>query len=750
MRPEGLFVIDNQQRIVEWSDAASMAIGVSAAMAVGRPCYEVVHGRDMFGRPVCHQGCPPFGALQKGQVVADCTLHVKLDTAGSLALRCELMALPAGGRDGGGAIVRLLSRSPDPHSGVEERADTKHSGSVVRDLSALAALTTSLSPRTAHQSLERALDLLLQASGAEVGEVFLAERAEKGMVLTAHKGPFEPAFSQMTRFRAGEGYPGLVLARRESIETRSLGSDSRYLRTRVKARGFSAYVCVPILGPQRLIGSVHLASRRPDFDPEPASRLLSWASTPIGLMLQAVGSVPNETSLPWTSTEGAEDETDRLLRRILTHMTETVGARGGALLLLHSSGGVSHAVHEGAGIPATCPGLGPGASQPCPALQECRVLTLYEPQRSWPLPCRQSLQSGYTRYCVPVTDESGATSGLIQIAWQEQSLRPPTRHAWLLQEMTEHAAPAVRLARDFLERLRRTGSMFGASLSRGQALGEPKNASEAARSETRTDERSLNAADEPYLDIRCLGSFELRRRGVLVSYHEVHRQKVVSLLKILLTYEGRPQSKETLMDLLWPEVDPQVGASRLWVVVHALRQLVEPADSWGDWVYIKNEGDRYFLAPDAPCRVDVRDFKAFLRLGQEAEGRGDARDAIAAYEAAASLYTGDFLEDEPFAEWCWTEREQLRENNLSVRKAVAALCLRTGDVDRSIHHLRAAIWADPIREEAHRELMRCLWVAGRRDEALRQYEICRDLLQRELEVGPLPETEALAQTIRSS
>ena len=39
--------------------------------------------------------------------------------------------------------------------------------------------------------------------------------------------------------------------------------------------------------------------------------------------------------------------------------------------------------------------------------------------------------------------------------------------------------------------------------------------------------------------------------------------------------------------------------------------------------------------------------------------------------------------------------------------------------------------------------MYALWSAGRRDEALRQYEICRDTLIRDLDVAPLQETEDL-------
>ena len=50
---EAYFVIDDRQRIVEWSYAASVLLGVKAAAALGQPCYKLVHGYDSFGKAVC-------------------------------------------------------------------------------------------------------------------------------------------------------------------------------------------------------------------------------------------------------------------------------------------------------------------------------------------------------------------------------------------------------------------------------------------------------------------------------------------------------------------------------------------------------------------------------------------------------------------------------------------------------------------------------------------------------------------------
>src|SRR4029453_2379635 len=51
---------------------------------------------------------------------------------------------------------------------------------------------------------------------------------------------------------------------------------------------------------------------------------------------------------------------------------------------------------------------------------------------------------------------------------------------------------------------------------------------------------------------------------------------------------------------------------------------------------------------------------------------------------------------------------------------------------------------DPLQEEAHRALMRAYVGLGRRAAALRQYQICLDVLQRELQPGPGREPKPLS------
>ncbi|MBI2862459.1 MAG: GAF domain-containing protein [Chloroflexi bacterium] len=592
--------------------------------------------------------------------------------------------------------------------------------------------------------------MLCEATGAEAAELFLAEPEGRGMVLAGHRGLFRHDFSQITRFDPGEGFPGLALAHREPILTNRLNEDARYLRTRVKERGIRSYVCVPLCGPEGVIGSIHVASRNPDFALGRALSLLSWASVPISMAVQAgllsLRELGNRSSLD--PRDDLESGFRHTLGQVLHRMVSVSGAQGGSLDLVRpGKKGLAERVIEGSVPVSSCPALEGDASLVCPALARGQSVVLYEQRKSWPPPCQESPRRGSVCYCVPLLVD-GETIGVARIVYQGQSPSPPTRNLVAAEKVGEAAARTIRDAWNYLERERRKDAAHRAWLQVGTDAPWETGLRTLPRLALVQQEDVQEGA--PYLDIRCFGSFELYRDGSLITPDMVHRRKAIALLKILLTYDGRPVTKDTLIELLWPEVKPEAGAGRLYVLVHELRRLVEPPRHEGKWVFIQNEGDRYHFNTKASCRVDVREFKALVNLGQRAKAKGDIEAAIYAYEAAAEIYRGDFLEDEPFADWCWEQREHLREVCLDALRRLAAIYAKSGEWEQSVRYLRSALRIDKLREEVHRELMRSLWAAGRHDEALRQYEVCKELLLRELDVAPLSETDQLLERIRNS
>lgn len=54
---DGAFVIDEDQRILYWNQAAQEILGYTSDEVVGRACYEILGGRDDGGQVVCRHHC---------------------------------------------------------------------------------------------------------------------------------------------------------------------------------------------------------------------------------------------------------------------------------------------------------------------------------------------------------------------------------------------------------------------------------------------------------------------------------------------------------------------------------------------------------------------------------------------------------------------------------------------------------------------------------------------------------------------
>lgn len=59
-----------------WNEAAEDLTGITAADAEGRPCWEVIGGRDERGALVCHPGCSIARLARQGWPVHCTNLHV--------------------------------------------------------------------------------------------------------------------------------------------------------------------------------------------------------------------------------------------------------------------------------------------------------------------------------------------------------------------------------------------------------------------------------------------------------------------------------------------------------------------------------------------------------------------------------------------------------------------------------------------------------------------------------------------------
>ena len=218
----------------------------------------------------------------------------------------------------------------------------------------------------------------------------------------------------------------------------------------------------------------------------------------------------------------------------------------------------------------------------------------------------------------------------------------------------------------------------------------------------------------------------------------VDTRKAVALLAYL-SVTGGPQARELLVDLLWPDTDPERGRAALRRTLSALRSALG-----GRWVTVSRAAVGLDIEPDA---VDVDRFRALVAAA------GNGAGAVKPLSDAVALHRGDLLagfglrDSVRFDDWQRDAAAELRaELERALDRLVAAI-EASGRPDDAVPHARRRLGLDPLHEPAHRTLIRLYAGSGHRAEALSQYRECVRVLDRELGVRPLAETTDLYNAV---
>lgn len=249
------------------------------------------------------------------------------------------------------------------------------------------------------------------------------------------------------------------------------------------------------------------------------------------------------------------------------------------------------------------------------------------------------------------------------------------------------------------------------------------------------------------LEIITLGGLEIRKDGHPLP--GLASRKAEALL-VYLAANPQAHSRETLADLLWDDRPPAQALGNLRVLLNSLRKPL------GEMLAITRQS--VCLPPGSGWQLDALHFETSIRTQQQRERGGLTLTPISAeaLETALRLYRGDFLsgvyfrESTRFEDWAMLTRERLRLQAMTALENLLDYYKRCGDYPSGIRAAQRLLEFDPLREETHRELMTLLARNGQPALALRQYEICREFLEKEMGLAPAPETESLYRKLSAA
>jgi len=250
-------------------------------------------------------------------------------------------------------------------------------------------------------------------------------------------------------------------------------------------------------------------------------------------------------------------------------------------------------------------------------------------------------------------------------------------------------------------------------------------------------------AGKGLLSVRVLGRFEVAFGDRILPNAAWQRRHATGIFKVLLANPGYRVLREQVLEYLWPGASAAAVQNSFYKALHYLRTALEThTGRVGIGRMIVSERDVLYLAPGLIAEEDAAEFE---RAAQTARVRG----AIVDYERAASLYGGEYLPDDLYESWTDVRRAALRETYRMVLRALTRLYADDGRVAEALATTQRLVQIDPVDEEARRQMMLFYARLGRRTEALRAYRECLEVLRRELDTEPAPETVSLYRAINA-
>jgi DNA-binding SARP family transcriptional activator len=214
------------------------------------------------------------------------------------------------------------------------------------------------------------------------------------------------------------------------------------------------------------------------------------------------------------------------------------------------------------------------------------------------------------------------------------------------------------------------------------------------------------------------------------------------LLAYLLLQRHKVHSREILADMFWGEHSQQKARGSLNTALWKLKKALEP-EGIPAGTYLRNShvGEVGFNK-DSHYWLDVEVFERGINLILNCPFETIEEQQLTDLNNVLGLYKGDLLEG-LYNDWALRERERLRA--LHLRSLIYLLQFYDFHraYEKAIGYGQRILDLDPLREEIHREMIRLYWENGQRALAVRQYEICRVTLDKELGIAPMEDTQRL-------
>ena len=315
-----------------------------------------------------------------------------------------------------------------------------------------------------------------------------------------------------------------------------------------------------------------------------------------------------------------------------------------------------------------------------------------------------------------------ARLAILRAALFQSKQQPEARDAW----------------REAVERVTRGGFEF--LLEQDRALALPLIAAYQGDAD-----RSLGAATAsliegllrlppPPLKVVTLGKFEVTSGQRPVDRSGLRQRKAGELFMILVLAPTHSMAADQVIEILWPEREPEAAQSFLHQATSGLRRALEPElpEKFPSRYMTVEEGQISLNIPGG-SQIDFEEFEAACRNHE--------------WEKSLALYSGDFLPNYLYSDWSVLQRQRLSYQYQQALLNQAETWMRCGEFRQALDACEQVLALEPWQEKAALLGMTACLENGDRATARRIYQRLEKSLKEELDIEPQAELQKLYRSI---
>ncbi|WP_340399965.1 response regulator [Paenibacillus sp. FSL H8-0079] len=259
----------------------------------------------------------------------------------------------------------------------------------------------------------------------------------------------------------------------------------------------------------------------------------------------------------------------------------------------------------------------------------------------------------------------------------------------------------------------------------------------------RTVSASLNIAEGPSMLIRCLGMLQVQVHPNEPPKHMKFRTtKIRELFAYLLHHRNKPIKRDTLLELLWPELDERRGISNLHSGIHRLRSMMN--EFMGEDKMVIRYQQFGYLLETGEFRVDVEEWES--RLNQLSLL---SSSTIVEHRQTSDQYEGKYYGEDDYV-WAELERQRLHALWRNHAMQLAQYYIELGQHTEALTLYHRVQQFEPSLEQVGLALMKTYDRLGNKDPVIAQYNQLVTALEQEAGIRPGLEVELWYQQWKNS